>query len=457
MFSHSTLKNILFASGVLFGSAGIAQTATPGYTKVDLDETWQRIYDSRNVGTYATTYQEGLIRAAGKLYTMTQANGTQQQAGTPMAYRISSLRLSPKIQKLMNERQIDLLDYQRKIQAFERQPVDASNPDVNKAIEERTATISELAKRKQAVALELYYINVLRYFQATTLVSKCRYLTEASINRVSALDYVSVNKATDPLAGIFADVEKSNKNEVEERLPCRLSASLGQVESKSLLQQKINDQVAESLTGGKIQTTIAKINDITAGYEALLQEIQVDPKTKELNELQRNLLNAKSNMELVSQDQLKVGPDLQDLKKVDTAGLDKIALGTGKLSHPAIEDARKKRVALYNAMKAFVAKLGSIPQAAGVDAASVDTCNDLSTSFDDMFVGTDEGSYKQEIRDLSSVKRQVFKAKLESCLKQTKTYIETLAKQSEYDAFLEEFAAKLDQLNDRVRLEKNKS
>lgn len=164
--------------------------------------------------------------------------------------------------------------------------------------------------------LELFLIELARYQEARTAQAKCHYLERAvELEQSMAEDPAAcLDSAWLSLLPVYNQAKTRFQEDLGHMRVCRLPASLSSVEHRQKIKQSANELIGAKLTA-ETETTVRAINTKKEGLQQHRNTIQqIDTLTGELLQLEGELKDTKSNIELVHFDSFAVGGILSQLQ-----------------------------------------------------------------------------------------------------------------------------------------------
>lgn len=183
--------------------------------------------------------------------------------------------------------------------------------------------LAALQARQYSAALEAYLTTARLYFSAPDLQEKC-----TRLNRLKELQ-------AGPLAGLTPDAPLSEWRALVpihaatearlgqttlSQLVCSVKPVRGRGEMIRLVETRVREQIMREVRA-KVEDTLRLLEAASAEFQALVNEMDVPISSAEILELERVLGNARANMLLVKEDQLKAATTIQTLKQVDLSSL----------------------------------------------------------------------------------------------------------------------------------------
>ncbi len=488
------MKSMTFKLSLAFTLLGMAKqlnAQTPfveKYTFTQLNDFWKSTGGSPSADKAAAMYEAALLttnlkdvektpetmeaeKPKGVLGQISALLGAKPSPTSPESipepsYTFFTYRLTAATSAFLTDRQIKLNNFLSRSAFYDASGILADAPVGDTAVLTRVnKEKAELAKLRRAASLELYYIQIARTAQATKLPVKCRSIQDADSLRAPLLTDVKSASLTDedfkvyfadsakPLVSLFSKIDKRYGQTVATKAACLARPLLSKSEQESKIIAKVEGKVVNYLQDEQSppKQTLAAINAIVQKYKTVLESIQVDPKTKELLELERNLANVQSNVEMVASDMLLVKADVEKMSTLDLSTIDSISSGTTRPQHPLISKVNKLRGELITQVAKFLKAFESVhTKAAANEKSQLSSCNELSKNYLALVEPLLLQGEELKIREVKPIIFSSFNTKYSSCLTQISDYATSLTVRTETDEYLEEFAKQLEQLSDKV-------
>jgi hypothetical protein len=296
-------------------------------------------------------------------------------------------------------------------------------------------TLATLTARQYAAALEAYLITARLYFSANDLPVKClrlkrmREIDEGALSRLAAGAPLPDWR---PLVALHSAAAARLGSDELARLVCAVEPVRGRAETALLVETRVRERIVQQLRR-QVQDTLTLLEGASTEFQGLVNQMDVLIKSAEIMELERVLGNARANMLLVKEDQLKAAETIAALQAVDLAALNQ----PGQLSE--FEQGRTRMAATVALIDGVMGALASLAQVTGdpTIAAELAPCTELRGAYPALDLSRDTASLAQQIN-----------GPYLNCIARARTVVDRFQEPSLDQALLAELARHVRQLSE---------
>lgn len=255
---------------------------------------------------------------------------------------------------------------------------------------------NHVSRMQYSTHLELYYLSLIGYQSAETIASKCSYLKKAReyerlTSSYKAIIDESLITGKDLLTPYFTELNNIYDNvntifskEINDNLVCVSSDLNSRKQDIATAKTMLNELIIQDLNSdkGEVQETLKSINTAQNTFSTILDKLkEANPHNDKVLELERDLINARSNFEMVKDDDLGAKAAIMQLNR--TVKLDQIVkLNETGMPHP-IPLVEERISTLVSSIKNFlnaINKLSSIPEIKDTELST--ECSNIVTNID---------------------------------------------------------------------------
>lgn len=183
--------------------------------------------------------------------------------------------------------------------------------------------LGALEARQFSAALEAYLITARLYFAAPDLQEKCtrlKRLNELETGPLARLAPDAPLPEWRPLVPIHAATVARMGQSALTQLVCSVEPVRSRGEMIRLVETRVREQIMREVRA-KVEDTLRLLEAASAEFQALVTAMDVPISSAEILELERVLGNARANMLMVKEDQLKAALTIDTLKQTDLSSL----------------------------------------------------------------------------------------------------------------------------------------
>ncbi|WP_141733566.1 hypothetical protein [Oligoflexus tunisiensis] len=309
-----------------------------------------------------------------------------------------------------------------------------------------------LASRRQQAAYELFVLKVIRYREGGTLGQKCQALEEAERYLKIGDSQVGGDATTVDAASLktYADNLANRYNaELDSKWVCLAKPAQDRAESLARIETQVNGRIVASLEKESNQTLAPIQTMVAETFEPILNRVyMIDPLTGPLLQLEQDVRAAGASLTMVNEDLFKVQGMMPELDKINFDLIRK----TAKVSFipEAIEKVSAKQKMLNDFTRQFLVNLEKLQDLVPVaDKSQIASCSGLSQEFDRALPKTPTTWGAQSVYPGLGA-TDVLLTKLDSCLSQSREYLQKLNQKNSQEKMLEVFAKYLEALTQEI-------
>ena len=403
---------------------------------------WYRDLKKANTGDQAVDSQS----PHGAVWGQDSSDDTQIQFNIVSLPRVSGHHIA--------RREIGIQMYLNRLQFYEKPTLlEAESP-----IEFRKRLLSiekSHNSKKLAAFAELFLIKISRYREAPSLENKCRLIQAAASNLEkykAASELTEMTKEESNFVKLIPIVNlvKTNFSEELAKLTvCSYRAVSSEKKVKESIVPKINEKIVASIESEKANT-LDPIEDSLEDLKEFESSIKsIDAKTSELLDLEMNLSNLSSNIDLVANDELGfLAPDgvWTKLEKVDLSTIGNIKSDILD-QHSSVMEAREN---LINSMQTFLEMLSISTEENSSLPDSLKTCSSLKGEYNKILPEPVKKGQEIEIPLPTLNSSSTLETNYKSCLIGLKTLFQKYNQVDPNRATVEKFAFYLESLSSEI-------
>lgn len=221
------------------------------------------------------------------------------------------VRLPREHAKQLYKRMAQLELYLQRYRYFERSATDTQE------------ALNLLRTRQLSATVELYLSYLTLYFAEGDFTRKCQRLRRAReleplTLAVTAIDQLPL--AWQPLHSVLLASRQRFHEDTLSVLVCQVQPARTRGETEKLIKMRVEALVSQRVEE-KINETLIALNTARAGFQSLINDMDVQIATADIIDLERVLGDVKANLMMVKEDQLQADVLIDQLQSVDLSSL----------------------------------------------------------------------------------------------------------------------------------------